>query len=242
MMNEIEALMEDIKQRHISADRLPQFIEVEGITQSQVVIDGKEQNSPCTWGIVEQEAKWIFFEMDDERGYIWYSKDFNTIKEACDFAKEYFEPRLRVFDAQMKQTAMVEEFEQTIQAILPGDYSDFLIKSIGDYRAFEDVSLTVSGVDEPIGIDTLFGFSAKRSLNLMEWYREYRDELPEKAIIIGDSCGAGLIVLTWQEDWRGVFLWDNALVLESSTEEDCLYRIADSFKEFQKMLRKRRKK
>lgn len=62
MMNEIEALMEDIKQRHISADRLPEFIEVDGITQSQVVIDGKEQNSPCTWGIVEQEAKWIFFE------------------------------------------------------------------------------------------------------------------------------------------------------------------------------------
>lgn len=241
-MNEIEELIEDIKQRHIAADRLPQFIEVEGIKQSQVVIDGKAQNSPCTWGIVEQDTKWIFFEMDDERGYIWYSKEFDTIKNACDFAKEYFESRLRVFDAQTKQTAKVGEFEQIIQSILPWDYRDFLIKSIGDYRSIKDVSLTVSGVDEPIGIDTLFGFSEKRSLNLMTWYREYQNELPEKSVIIGDSCGAGLLVLIWQDDWQGVFLWDSALVLKTSTEEKCLYRIADSFKEFQKMLRKRRKK
>ena len=243
MKIEIKKLIEALQQQHPSAaDKLPTFLNAEGITQSQVVLNGEAQNCPCAWGIVEQDAKWIFFEMDDERGYIWYSQTFDTIKETCDFAKEYFEPRLQMYDKRIERAAQVEELEQLVQARLPMDYRDFLINCNGDGFAVKDVSLTIEGVNEQIGIDAMFGFHEKRSLNLITWYQEYQNELPENAIIIGNSCGAGLLLLIWQEDWQGVFLWDDALVLESSTEEDCLYCIADSFKEFWKLLIRERTK
>ena len=80
-----------------------------------------------------------------------------------------------------------------------------------------------------VGIDVLFGFNQVRSLCLNSWYNEYGEELPEETIIIGNSINAGLILLIWQDDWKGVFLWDHCLELEQSTEEDCLYRISDNF-------------
>lgn len=57
------------------------------------------------------------------------------------------------------------------------------------------------------------------------------DELNEEI-----RMDAGLILLIWQDDWQGVFLWAHCLQLEQLTEEDCLYRIADNFKSFFEML------
>ena len=165
-----------------------------------------------------------------------YSKEFDTVEDACEFAKEYFRPKLQLCNEKHVRLSKVDEFERIIQTTLPKDYRDFLLDFNGDYLILKNVSLTVSDVNEQIGIDTLFGFSDKRSLNLISWYREYESELPENTIIIGASCGCGLLVLIWQEDWQGVFLWDSALALETSTEEDCLYRISDSFKEFRKLI------
>lgn len=241
MMNEIKELIEALEQQHPKvANRIPQFLEVESVTQSTVVIDGRARTWPCIWGIVEQDAKWIWFETDDERGYIWIRQEFDTIKEACASAKERLERWLRLCEEEMEWSANVEEFEQIIQTRLPGDYREFLIKSRGDGFAVTERNFTIQGMDEQFGIDAIFGFNEKRSLDLKSWYQEYQDELPEKSIIIGNSMGAGLIVLIWQADWKGVFLWDDALVLEQSTKEDCLYRIADSFKEFRKFLRRKK--
>ena len=64
------------------------------------------------------------------------------------------------------------------------------------------------------------------------WYNEYDEELSETTIIIGNTINAGLILLIWEDDWKGIFLWDYCLELEQSTEEDCLYRISDCFEAF----------
>ena len=71
---------------------------------------------------------------------------------------------------------------------------------------------------------------------IYSWHNEYSEELPENTIIIGNTINAGLILLIWQDDWKGVFLWDHCLELEQSTEEDCLYRISDSFELFVNLL------
>ena len=238
MHKEIEKTIEELNSNYVI---VPKFIEVEDITESQVIIAGEPQNSPCDWGIVEKEGKWIFFECDWERGYICYSEVFNSVEEACCFAKDYFEPRLTMYNKRHEKETQVDEFEQLIGVRLPREYRKFLIEyyieGINRHLAEENVSITVDDVNEQIGIDALFDFTEKRSLNLLSWYKEYEDELPEKSIIIGNSCGCGVFVLIWQEDWKGVFLWDRALVLENSTEEECLYRITDNFDEFIKKLR-----
>lgn len=102
----------------------------------------------------------------------------------------------------------IKEYEELIQMELPQDYREFLLNTNGG--CFEDELHTfwVEELKENIGIDVLFGFNQERSLSLSTWYNEYR------------------------EDLKGIFLWDHCLELEQSTEEDCLYRIADSFEEF----------
>lgn len=120
-------------------------------------------------------------------------------------------------------------YEETVKMRLPKDYKEFLLDTNGGQFIDEIHTFWVDELKENIGIDVLFGFNQVRSLCLNSWYNEYGEELPEETIIIGNSINAGLILLIWQDDWKGVFLWDHCLELEQSTEEDCLYRISDNF-------------
>ena len=114
-------------------------------------------------------------------------------------------------------------YEETVKMKLPKDYKEFLLDTNGGQFIDEIHMFWVDELKENIGIDVLFGFNQVRSLCLNSWYNEYGEELPEETIIIGNSINAGLILLIWQDDWKGVFLWDHGLELEQSTEEDCLY-------------------
>lgn len=114
---------------------------------------------------------------------------------------------------------------------LPDDYKQFLTNTNGGQFVNQIYTLWVDELQEDIGIDVLFGFHNLRSLCLMDWYQEYVEDLPENTIIIGNSINAGLILLIWQDDWKGIFLWDHCLEREQSTEE-CLYQIADRFDSF----------
>lgn len=134
------------------------------------------------------------------------------------------------FDGEI--TSKVAEYEQTVQMELPKDYKEFLLNTNGGQFVDEIHKFWIDELNENIGIDVLFGFNQARSLCLNSWYQEYAEELPENTIIIGNSINCGLILLIWEDDWKGIFLWDHCLELEQSTEEDCLYRISDSFEVF----------
>lgn len=123
----------------------------------------------------------------------------------------------------------IEEFENNIKMKLPKDYKEFLLNTNGGQFVEEVYGFWVEELKQNIGIDVLFGFNHARSLCLNNWYDEYSEDLLENTIIIGNSINSGLILLIWQDDWKGIFLWDHCLELEQSTEDDCLYRIADRF-------------
>ena len=123
----------------------------------------------------------------------------------------------------------LEEYERTVDMKLPNDYRQFLVNTNGGQFVNEIHTFWVEELKQDIGIDVLFGFNNLRSLCLINWYKEYVEDLPQNTIIIGNSINAGLILLIWQDDWKGIFLWDHCLDLEQSTQDDCLYRIADEF-------------
>ena len=128
------------------------------------------------------------------------------------------------------------EFEQLIGFELPADYSNFLLYTYGGtFKELED-SFLLKNIGEQIFIDCLFGFREERSLNLCNWYKEYELELPQNTIIIGNTYGAGLIILIWDENAKGVYLWDDSLELEQSTEECCTYKITETFEDFMNLL------
>lgn len=153
---------------------------------------------------------------------------------SLNFAKEIGEKIFKIFDGTVVDE--VTQYEDLVKMKLPKDYKEFLLKTNGGHFVDGIHTVWVEELKQNIGIDVLFGFNQARSLCLNSWHNEYSEELPENTIIIGNTINAGLILLIWQDDWKGVFLWDHCLELEQSTEEDCLYRISDSFELFLNLL------
>lgn len=85
----ITELVEKIMEKEEKAEvGIRQYIDVEDISDNQLCIDGTWGNWPSAWGICRKDGKWVYFETDDERGYICGRKMFMTEKEACEYAYE----------------------------------------------------------------------------------------------------------------------------------------------------------
>lgn len=128
--------------------------------------------------------------------------------------------------------SLIKKLESKINFKLPYDYTDFLLRTNGG--VFKDFmhSFAIENNNEQIQMDSLFGFKEERSLNLLSWFNEYESELPECTLIIGTTYGAGLIIMNCDNKTKGIYLWDDGLELEQSTEESCTYKIAENFNDF----------
>jgi hypothetical protein len=127
----------------------------------------------------------------------------------------------------------LEAFQRKNNLDLPSDYKEYLLENNGGSANDKLICFNAEKITEPVALGVLFGLSnVKNSLSLETWMNEYRDELLENMLIIGHATGSGLILLVNQEDWKGVYFWDNCLDYENSTEDECMYFVAKSFKEF----------
>lgn len=61
---------------------------------------------------------------------------------------------------------------------------------------------------------------------------EFADELPTKYLIIGDEYGYDFILL----NSMGVYLWDEAENVSTTTEDNNVHKLAETFTEFLKKL------
>lgn len=127
----------------------------------------------------------------------------------------------------------LEVFQRSNNLGLPDDYKEYLLENNGGSVNDKIVCFNAENIAEPIALGSLFGVgNAKKSLSLETWLNEYGDELLENMLIIGHATGSGLVLLVNQEDWKGVYFWDNCLDYENSTEDECMYFIAKTFKDF----------
>ena len=124
------------------------------------------------------------------------------------------------------------KFENKIGFYLPKDYKEFILNQNGGYPEKKYATFKVEELNQEISIDTLYGFELEKQLNLEEYYNEYKEELLEDTIIIGDDMGGGMIVLVNQKCIKGIYYWANSHYFELSNKESNSYKIADSFKEF----------
>ncbi|MCR4745081.1 MAG: SMI1/KNR4 family protein [Lachnospiraceae bacterium] len=126
----------------------------------------------------------------------------------------------------------LREFTDKIKFKLPKDYSNFLKNSNGMAFGEEYIGFCLKGERNSIYMDELLGIGVYNGSDIERYYDEYADELPEKTIIIGETMETGKLLLKCQDGNTGVYLWDNDFILEQSTEEKCIYKVADSFDEF----------
>ena len=71
-----------------------------------------------------------------------------------------------------------------------------------------------------------------RALTLEYWNTEYKDDIPEGALLIGDFQDGGFLLLIPDGDYKGVYYYDHAYTFESSDDDGNTYFLADTFEAF----------
>lgn len=127
----------------------------------------------------------------------------------------------------------IKNFEKSIGFSLPEDYKQFLIEYNGGTARVRYSTFKVEELNENIPLDVLYGLGVeKKQLDLQKVNDEYIDDMLPNCIIIGDDPGAGMIVLINDDDYEGVYYWDHSFHFAQSSEEENIYKVADSFKAF----------
>ncbi|BBK76110.1 MULTISPECIES: SMI1/KNR4 family protein [Clostridium] len=124
------------------------------------------------------------------------------------------------------------KLEDEIGFTLPNDYKEFLINFNGGVPEVKYSTFTLNELEENIGLQVLYGLDLEENLDLREWYEEYEDDLLDDCLIIGHGIGFGFIVLVNSPEVSGVYFWDNSFELDNSSEDENIYKISDTFRQF----------
>ena len=124
------------------------------------------------------------------------------------------------------------KLEDELGFTLPNDYKEFLINFNGGVPEVKYSTFTLNELEENIGLQVLYGLDLEENLDLREWYEEYEDDLLDDCLIIGHGIGFGFIVLVNSPEVSGVYFWDNSFELDNSSEDENIYKISDTFRQF----------
>ena len=134
----------------------------------------------------------------------------------------------------------IKLLEKRFDIKLPVDYKEFLVTQNGgrnlSYK-FEN-SIKIHQIDEVINIDTMFGINTViKNADIEQWTEEYRNDIFEHSIIIGDTIQHGFL-LFWQsgDDNEGFYYYDDTYQLEASNDENNAYYLAKTFSEFMNLI------
>ena len=124
------------------------------------------------------------------------------------------------------------KLEDELGFTLPNDYKEFLINFNGGVPEVKYSTFKLNELEENIGLQVLYGLDLEENLDLREWYEEYEDDLLDDCLIIGHGIGFGFIVLVNSPEVSGVYFWDNSFELDNSSEDENIYKISDTFRQF----------
>ena len=127
----------------------------------------------------------------------------------------------------------IDTFESFNGFRLPDDYVAFLLKYNGGIVEPYKNSIYIKDLKEEVNIDVLFGMNTTEpELSVELWLNDYKKDMPQNSLIIGDSYQHGFIVLLCTGEDIGVYYWDHAYVFPCSTDETNTYFITDTFSNF----------
>lgn len=110
-------------------------------------------------------------------------------------------------------------------------YDMFLYTANGGRFEFEDEHpIYVEHLNANIWIDVLYGATDNYRSNLFYWNAKYSHQIPENAIIIGDTQNNGFIVYVHSGLENGIYYWDDSYAFDCSNENCNAYFIAKDIK------------
>lgn len=129
--------------------------------------------------------------------------------------------------------SQISSIEKQLKVTLPEDYKNFLKQIGGGVVEKDEVNkIVIDEIGEEIILDVLYGDNQKNEKSsILFWMEQFDGELLENSIIIGDDLLQGFLVLICDGENKGVYYWDDSYNFETSTDENNMYRVAESFKE-----------
>ncbi len=129
-------------------------------------------------------------------------------------------------------------FENKYKLKLPKDYTNFLLHFNGGQVAPEDEGeILIEYLNEFISVDVLYGIKTGKQLcDIDYWMEKYKNEMPNKTVIIGDSYQNGFIVMMCSDEDNGIYYWDDSYHFKNSNDEGNTYFLSNSFFDFAKKI------
>jgi len=99
------------------------------------------------------------------------------------------------FQVLSKAKTDIHSIEQELSVSLPADYKAFLIEHNGIYT--ENTIVRIEAIEEETLLNVLFSCDNQlnRALTLEYWNTEYKDDIPEGALLIGDFQDGSFLFL-----------------------------------------------
>lgn len=128
----------------------------------------------------------------------------------------------------------IEKFEELIQAKLPEDYKQFLLKHNGGHPIMDCYKLIepINERNKEAGIDWFFALYDGDVSNIIKKFNNYKDELPDTLLPIAYDSGGVTCLGIKGEDYGKVYYWTTNYSIWKKEDLDYLYLASNSFKEF----------
>ena len=127
----------------------------------------------------------------------------------------------------------VNNFEQQVGFEIPADYKQFLLEFNGGTTTVQNGKFYVEALDTLVSLDVLYGLDIdNEQLDLQKLHEEHKEGLHTNCIIIGNDTCAGKILLIDNDDEQGIYFWDQGWYADPSSQDENIYKVAESFQSF----------
>lgn len=131
----------------------------------------------------------------------------------------------------MALDADIAKLDSEIGFPLPADYKAFLREMNG--AQVTGGCFYVRGLKQDVALHILLGIHPEYNwADLISFWNEFNEDLPENALIIGLDPGANFIVLLGDLHEEGVYYWDHKHFFPQSTDLRDMYFISETFSSF----------
>lgn len=127
----------------------------------------------------------------------------------------------------------VNKFEQYVGFEIPADYKQFLLGFNGGTTSVQNAKFYVEALDTFVPLDVLYGLDIDNDqMDLQKIHEEHKEGLHTNCIIIGNDTYAGKILLIDNEEEQGIYFWDQGWYADPSSQDENIYKVAESFQSF----------
>lgn len=170
----------------IYSDKMPRYIEILDANRSQVFVAGEWKNVVYVWSIFCAKNVWKYVETDEDKGYVFDLKCFDTENEAAEYAEEILSQKYLALQGNSKEEMLYRYIQQKFgyskeksktmvdQMSLYTDIFDefFNYARIGKYCKKDKTKTEVCGYTAERLI-TEYNFSPLGAYNFLVYLKEY---------------------------------------------------------------------